>query len=385
MSKKRTNYSAEFKAKVISELFRGEKSLNELAGTYQIAAATLSKWHKQFQENLPALFSKTDTSKDERIAELEQELQASQQKIGQLTIERDWLGKKLTKSLDQTARTALVSAENRELTMTRQSELCHVNRSSAYRRKKENPYGENTYNLALMRRIDELHLANPSWGSRRIAAALQREGKEANRKRVQRLMQKMDICALYPGPNLSRRLHAEYRRPYLLRNLRIDHEDQVWGIDISYLPLKTGFMYLFIIIDWYTRQIVDYELSYSLEKTFVFSCLKRALSQRKPEIINSDQGSHFTNPDYLQLLEDHDVKISMDGKGQALDNIVTERFFRSIKYEDLYINEYESPAELIRAVDHYIRFYNSKRPHQSLAYKTPNEVSQQTPSYDLAA
>ena len=237
--------------------------------------------------------------------------------------------------MDQTARTALVSAENRELTMTRQSELCHVNRSSAYRRKKENPYGENTYNLALMRRIDELHLANPSWGSRRIVAALQREGKEANRKRVQRLMQKMDICALYPGPNLSRRLHAEYRRLYLLRNLRIDHEDQVWGIDISYLPLKTGFMYLFIIIDWYTRQIVDYELSYSLEKTFVFSCLKRALSQRKPEIINSDQGSHFTNPDYLQLPEDYDEKISMDGKGQALDNIVTERFFRSIKYEDL--------------------------------------------------
>lgn len=269
--------------------------------------------------------------------------------------------------------------------MTRQSELCHVNRSSVYRQKKEPLYGESDYNLSLMRRIDELHLENPSWGSRRIAVTLRREGMAANRKRIQRLMQKMDLCALYPGPNLSRRLHAEYRHPYLLRNLKIDHEDHVWGIDISYLPLKTGFMYLFVIIDWYTRQIVDYELSYSLEKTFVFRCLKRAFSRRKPEIINSDQGSHFTNPDYIKLLEDRDIKISMDGKRQALDNIITERFFRSIKYEDLYINEYGSPAELIRAVDRYIRFYNSNRPHQSLAYKTPNEVSRQMPSYDLAA
>jgi len=269
--------------------------------------------------------------------------------------------------------------------VTRQSELCHVNRSRVYRQKQANPYGESDYNLSLMRRIDELHLQHPSWGSRRIAAFLRKEGKDANRKRIQRLMQKMDICALYPGPNLSKSLHAEYCQPYLLRNLTIDHEDQVWGIDISYLPLKTGFMYLFIIIDWYTRQIVDYELSYSLEKEFVMTCLRRSLNRRKPEIINSDQGSHFTNPDYINFLKDHGVQISMDGKRQALDNIFTERFFRSIKYEDLYINEYESPAELIPAVDRYIRFYNSERPHQSLEYKTPNEVSVHAPSYDLVA
>ena len=315
MSKRRNNYSAEFKAKVISELFRGEKSLNELATSYQIAPATLSNWHKQFMENLPSLFGKTDQSKDQRIAELEQELEASQQKIGQLTLERDWLEKNLTKSLDQTARTELVSVENKELTVTRQSELCHVNRTSVYAPKPSNPYGESDYNLSLMRRIDEIHLNHPSWGSRRIASTLCKEGYEANRKRIQRLMRKMDLRALYPGPNLSKRLHAEYRRPYLLRNFTIDHEDQVWGIDISYLPLKTGFMYQFIIIDWYTPQIVDYELSYSLEKEFVMHCLKRALNRRKPEIINSDQGSHFTNPAYLKLLEDMGVKVSIDGKG----------------------------------------------------------------------
>lgn len=287
--------------------------------------------------------------------------------------------------MDPTARTELVSVENKELTVTRQSELCHVNRTSVYAAKPSKPYGESDYNLALMRLIDKLHLKHPSWGSRTIAASLRKEGYKANRKRIQRLMKKMDLCALYPGPNLSKRLHAEYRRPYLLRNLTIDHEDQVWGIDISYLPLKTGFMYLVIIIDWYTRQIVDYELSYSLEKGFVMRCLKRALSRRKPEIINSDQGSHFTNPEYLKLMEERGVKVSMDGKGQALDNARTERFFRSIKYEDLYINDYETPTQLIRAVDHYIHFYNNERPHQALEYQTPNEVSQHAPSYDLVA
>lgn len=286
---------------------------------------------------------------------------------------------------DQTARIEIVLEEDKELSITRRCELCHLNRSSVYRWKKANRYAENDYNLDLMRQIDELHLQHPSWGSRRISAKLRNDGKDANRKRIKRLMQKMDICALYPGPNLSLRLHAQYRRPYLLRNLEIDHEDQVWGIDISYLPLKRGFMYLFIIIDWYTRQIVDYELSYSLEKTFVMNCLKRALKQRKPEIINSDQGSHFTNPDYIKLLEDASIRISMDGKGQALDNIFTERFFRSLKYEDLYINEYEKPAELISAVDCYIHFYNEERPHQSLGYKAPNEVSGQLPSYYRAA
>ena len=143
-------------------------------------------------------------------------------------------------------------------------------------------------------------------------------------------------------------------------------------------------MYLFIIIDWYTRQIVDYELSYSLEKSFVQRCLKRALAKRKPEIINSDQGSHFTSPAYLKLLEEQGVKVSMDGKGQALDNIITERFFRTIKYEDLYINEYETPKALGKAVDRFIRKYNETRPHQSLDYRTPNEVSKNQPTYQAA-
>jgi len=201
-------------------------------------------------------------------------------------------------------------------------------------------------------------------------------GYNINRKRVRRLMRLMDIIALYPGPNLSKRYHAKYVRPYLLRNLNIDHIDHVWGVDITYLPLKKGFMYLFVIIDWYSRQIVDYEISYSLEKAFVMRCLKRALSRRKPEIINSDQGSHFTNQSYLDLMEENQVRVSMDGKGQALDNIITERFFRSLKYDDIYINEYSTPREMIAGVKAYMHIYNTIRPHSSLDGLTPNEFCQ---------
>ena len=166
-------------------------------------------------------------------------------------------------------------------------------------------------------------------------------------------------------------------KPYLLRHLAIDHVDQVWGIDITYLPFRKGFLYLFVIIDWFTRQVVDYEISYSLEKEFVLRCLRRALCNRKPEIINSDQGSHFTNQAYLDFLESCQVKISMDGRGQALDNVRTERFFRSLKYDDIYIKEYISPKEMIAGVNNYIHDYNFIRPHASLNGMTPDAFCKQ--------
>ncbi|WP_217634752.1 IS3 family transposase [Paenibacillus naphthalenovorans] len=200
------------------------------------------------------------------------------------------------------------------------------------------------------------------------------QGWAVNRKRIQRLMRLMGIEVIYPGPNLSKRYHAQYIRPYLLRGLAIDRPNQVWGIDITYLRMGIGFMYLFVIIDWYSRKIIDYELSSTLEKAFVLTCLKRALGRCQPEIINSDQGSHFTNPDYLDLLVKHQVKVSMDGKGRARDNSRTERFFRSLKYEEIYLNEYEDPRALRKAITAYLRFYHTQRPHQSLGYAKPNEV-----------
>ena len=224
--------------------------------------------------------------------------------------------------------------------------------------------------IRVMNQIDQIHTDNPTYGYRKITDVLRRNTL-INKKAVQRLMREMGILAIYPKPNLSKRYHAQYVRPYLLRNLAITRPDQVWGIDITYIKMRKGFMYLFVILDWYSRCVVDYELSSTLEKGFVLACLKRALSKRKPEIINSDQGSHFTNQDYIELIESHEIRISMDGKGQALDNVRTERFFRTLKYDDIYINEYNTPQELRKGINSYMKKYNTFRPHDSLCGDVP--------------
>ncbi|MDT9725407.1 IS3 family transposase [Xylanibacillus composti] len=198
------------------------------------------------------------------------------------------------------------------MTISRQADLLSLNRSSVYRHPpKEKLISEE--DLFIMRRIDELHTDHPTWGYRTITKVIRRDDKiQVNRKKIQRLMREMGVYTIYPKPNLSKRYHAQYIRPYLLRNLDICRPDQVWGIDITYLRMEKGFMYLFVIVDWYSRRIVDYELSSTLEKTFVMDCLKRALADRKPDIINSDQGSHFTNAEYLELLDHANVRVSMD-------------------------------------------------------------------------
>ena len=241
---------------------------------------------------------------------------------------------------DPTGRKDFINRNDSNISVKRQAELLSVNRTSVYRQPPAQKHISDE-DLFVMRRIDEIHTYHPTWGYRTITRILIRDDYLLiNRKKVRRIMRDMGVYTIYPKPNLSKRYYAKYVRPYLLRNLIIDHPNQVWGIDITYIRMKKGFMYLFVIIDWYSRCIVDFELSSTLDKAFVLTCLKRALNHLRPEIINSDQGSHFTNPDYLNLLESHDVKISMDGKGQALDNVRTERFFRTLKYDCVYINEF---------------------------------------------
>lgn len=226
-----------------------------------------------------------------------------------------------------------------------------------------------------MRRIDEIHTAYPTWGYRTITKILRRDdNRKINRKKVRRMMRDMGIYTIFPKPNLSKRYHAQYVQPYLLRNLNINRADQVWGVDITYVPMKRGFMYLFVILDWYSRCIVDFELSSTLDKHFVMTCLRRAIRYRRPEIINSDQGSHFTNQDYLDLIKSNGIRVSMDGKGQALDNVRTERVFRTIKYDCVYINEFDSPRELRIALNKYIHEYNTYRPHSSIGGHCPAQV-----------
>lgn len=272
------------------------------------------------------------------------------------------------------ARKAMAEIDNNRINLSRQAYLLGINRTSIYRKPATKTLSE--LDLQDMRLIDEIYTANPCYGYRRITKAMQRYGRHINRKRVRRLMRIMGLYGISPGPNLSKNLHAKYRYPYLLRGLQITHPDQVWAVDITYIRMQQGFMYLFAIIDLYSRYIVDYELSTTLDKQVVLDCLKRAFIKSKPEIINSDQGSQFTNESYIALLKSENIRISMDGKGRALDNIFVERFFRTLKYENIYLNEYMSPKDLRKGLKSYIEYYNHERLHQSLGYSRPADYYQ---------
>ena len=228
--------------------------------------------------------------------------------------------------------------------------------------------------MALKHRIDELYTAYPFYGSRRIAAQLRREGAGANRKAVQRHMREMGIAGIAPGPDTSRRVPAHRVYPYLLGAVASAYPDHVWGIDITYIRLQGGWMYLVAVLDWYSRYVVAWELDQTLELPFVLRAARRALEGAAPAIWNSDQGSHFTSPQYIGLLEGAGARISMDGKGRALDNIFTERLWRTVKYEEVYLHSYTSPREARQGLTRYLDFYNHGRLHQALAYRTPAEA-----------
>jgi putative transposase len=254
--------------------------------------------------------------------------------------------------------------------ITSQAELLNLNRSGLYYR----PLAPSAEEIALKHRIDELYTRCPFYGSRRIAATLRREGWCLNRKAVQRHMREMGIVAIHPGPNLSQRRRDHQVYPYLLSGLAIAEPNQVWGIDITYIRLAKGWLYLVAVLDWFSRYVVSWELSDSLALDFVLSAVARAFSQAKPEILNSDQGSQFTSPSYLELLHSAGVRVSMDGKGRASDNIFTERLWRSLKYEEVYLHDYQSPKDARSGISCYLEFYNHERLHQSLDYQTPAEV-----------
>jgi len=266
----------------------------------------------------------------------------------------------------------MLDLSNSSISIKRQSELAGVNRTSAYR--KETISKESEANIWLMHRIDEIHTEFPTYGYRIISGILRNDGIIVNQKRIRRLMRLMGIQTIYPGPNLSKLLHSKYIKPYLLRNLEIVRPDQVWGVDITYIRMEQGFMYMFVILDWFSRCVIDYELSTTLEKGFVITCLNRALAKSRPEIINSDQGGHFTNEEYTGLLNSLGIKISMDGKGRATDNARTERFFRTMKYDCIYINEFESPKQFRTAIAKFIEQYNYQRPSQPLNYEAPATI-----------
>jgi putative transposase len=243
------------------------------------------------------------------------------------------------------------------------------------------PRPESEENLELLRRLDQLYMEFPYYGSRRLAVvAAQQLQQPVNRKRVQRLMRVLGIEALYPKPNLSRPAPGHRIYPYLLRGLAIERPNQVWSTDITYVPVRGGFLYLVAVMDWFSRYVLSWELSNTADAQFCRWALEAALGQGQPEIFNSDQGSQFTAPHFLEPLQERSVAISMDGRGRALDNVFIERLWRSLKYELIYPGDFASGAELWSPLGQYFHHYNHQRPHQALEYRTPAVVYRgQTP------
>jgi putative transposase len=230
-----------------------------------------------------------------------------------------------------------------------------------------------------MRLIDQQFLKSPFYGSRKMTVYLERAGETVNRKRVQRLMAMMGLEALHPKPRTTTAAADARVYPYLLRDRELTHVDEVWSSDITYIPMRHGFMYLTAVIDWYSRYVLTWRLSNTLEGRFCLEALDEALAIGRPEIFNTDQGSQFTAQEYTGRLEEAGIKVSRDGRGRALDNVFVERLWRSVKYEDIYIKNYECVPDLESGLAAYFRFYDEERPHQSLGYRTPGEVYRAEP------
>ena len=268
-------------------------------------------------------------------------------------------------------RKAMIRRDQPDLSLSRQCEILSISRSSFYYTLK----GESLENLALMRRIDELFLKYPFYGSRQIARQLRREGVCVGRHRVRRLMRLMGLSAIYQAPRTSDP-HPEHRiYPYLLRNLQISRPNQVWCADITYIPVQRGFLYLVAIMDWATRHVLAWRLSNTMDVRFCIEALNEALSRYgKPEIFNTDQGSQFTSFDFTAVLKGAEITISMDGRGRYMDNIFIERLWRSLKYEAVYLHELTDGFKANRVIGDWIEFYNTERPHSALAGRTPTEA-----------
>ena len=266
----------------------------------------------------------------------------------------------------------LIEPSHRDLSIRRQCALLDVGRSSYYYQSQTDE--ETAENLAYLRRIDEQYMKTPFFGSRQMTAWLNRQGYTVNRKRVQRLMRCMGLHGSVPGPQTSKPHPQHLTYPYLLRGMRLEYANLVWSTDITYVPMPIGFMYLVAVIDWYSRYVLAWELSNTLDSRFCISALQQALARAEPVIFNTDQGSQFTSPEFTRELRQRQILISMDGRGRALDNVFIERLWRSVKYEDIYLRDYQTPLELHHGLDAYFRFYNEERPHSALDGATPAEV-----------
>ena len=361
----RKRYSAELKTRVALEAIKGHKTANEIAAEYGVHPTQIAQWKKQALDSLPNVFS-TRASEHQKS---EEELIATlYQHIGQLKVQVDWLEKNQNYSIE--AKRALIEPGHPELSIAHQCELLGLARSSYY----YEPVPESEENLRLLRLLDEQYTRTPFYGTRKMTAWLHTQGYSVDRKRVRRLLRMMGLEAIYPKPRISVPGTVEQRYPYLLRGMTISRCNQVWSCDITYIRLARGFIYLMAVIDWFSRYVLSWEISITLDTSFCLEALDQALRVATPEIFNTDQGVQFTSADFTNRLKAADVRISWDGRGRALDNIFVERLWRSVKYEEVYLKDYHSVPEAVSNLRAYFRFYNHERLHQALDYQTPAQV-----------
>nr|WP_173507580.1 IS3 family transposase [Aliiroseovarius sp. xm-d-517] len=364
---KRKNHSPEFKAKVALEALKGEQTVAELASRFGVHPTMIHSWKRALLEGASGVFERGGKKAPEIDEEQVKELHA---KIGELAVANDFLSRKL-KAVDRQVRRKMVEPANPDLSIGRQCKLLSISRSSFYYQ----PKGETALNLMLMRQIDEQFLETPFFGVRQMTWHLRNEGHLVNEKRIRRLMRLMGLMPIYQKPNTSKAAKGHKTYPYLLRALRVGRPNQVWAADITYLPMRRGFLYLVAIIDWHTRKVLAWRISNTLEADFCVEALNEAIARfGPPEIMNTDQGSQFTSCAWTDSLRRSGVRISMDGKGRFLDNIFVERLWRSMKYECVYLHAWETGSEAKAGVGKWIEFYNRKRPHSALGGKPPAVV-----------
>lgn len=263
-----------------------------------------------------------------------------------------------------------VDFEQRELPLTLQTDLLSLNRTSLYYK----PVAPSSNEISIKHALDEIYTEDLYMGSRPITVVLNRKGFRVSRPTVMQYMREMGIRAIVPGPNLSKRNREHKIYPYLLRCVAASYSNHIWGTDITYIRLRKGWLYLVPYMDWFSRYVLSWEMDYTLEVDFVLEALKRALEYSKPTIVNSDQGSQYTSRKHTEILLEKGVQISMNGRGRALDNIFTERLWRTVKYQEVYLNDYDSPKAARQGIARFLDKYNTYRPHQSLKYLTPAEV-----------
>lgn len=378
------NFSAEVKTKIVLEMLKEESTIAQLSTKYEVSAKTMQNWKKQFLNNASLVFepAKAVSEFKDQIEDLKNQNDELAKALGKATVERDWAVGKLG-SLDISNKKSLVDSKLKTLSKARQCKLLQVSRSGVYYK----PKIMSLYNLNILNRIDEIYTDNPDYGYRYVHKQLLEDGFNIGRDRVLKYMGVMGIEAIYPHKKKSisakdgqHKIHSYLLESYWTKSgksksVHVPYVNSVWSGDITYIRTNGGFMYLAAIIDWHSKAILSYKLSNSMDATLVTNVLNAALEKYPaPLIFNSDQGSQYTGYEHTEILRKHNIQISMNGKGRSIDNIIIERFFRTLKYNCIFINDFKNATELKEGINSYMDKYNNQRFHSSIGYQKPMNV-----------